>query len=164
MYYLISFVYNQDILYCIWVSNDEDYVMIKENKIMVFRDIECVKEYVRRNNIIIKMDEETQYNLDKLIKWCGEKNNVIFDYGEVLNFWNICVDVANSIKVEFAGNDHIYDDIYEKIFCADSLSCVNNDVFFSDEDIIHIKKVLKEGIKIITRNFADEDRGSKGAQ
>lgn len=159
MYYLISFIYKKSILYCIWVADDDyDYVITKECKILFFNTINELKLYEQRNNIIIKKDEEIQYNLDKMILWCGDKKNINCGCEEILNFWNICSDVAKSIQEHFIGDKPIYDDLYEKIFSGNDLFS-NNPVphttlfDFSEKELINIKKIIRNGIEIITKNI-----------
>lgn len=156
MYYLISFVYNQSLLYCIWVSNDEDYVITKDNKVLFFYTIDDLKDYERSNNIIVKTNDDIRYNIDEMNLWCEDSNNLDCDCEQILNFWNICSDIAKSLKINFTGNESMYDDLYEKIFSANDLFSANpipsiSLLEFSQEEIIDIKRILKEGIKIIIK-------------
>lgn len=158
MNYLISFIYNKSILYCIWVSEDEDYVITKEDKILFFNTIDELSFYERQNNIVSEKSEEIQYNLDKMILWCDDEKNIDCGCDEILNFWNICSDIAKSIKKHFIGNESIYDDLYEKIFNANDLFSTNSVphttlLGFSVEDIISVKRILRNGIEIIVENI-----------
>lgn len=158
MYYLISFIYKQITLYCIWVSDDKDYIITKNDKILFFNTLDKLSEYVKKEEMVIVKSEEVQYNLDKMILWCYDESNVNCGCDEILNMWNICIDVANSTKKHFIGNDNIYDSLYEKIFFAnnlfirDSFPCSTLSAF-SDADVENIKKILMSGINLILENI-----------
>ena len=111
MYYLISFVYNQVLLYCIWVSDDEDYVITKNDKILFFDTMDALNNYETNNKICVDKSCEIKYDLDSMIVWCNDEKNTDCGCEEILNLWNMCGDIANSTKRYFIGNDVQYDDL-----------------------------------------------------
>ena len=158
MNYLISFIYKQSIHYCIWVSDDEDYVITKDGKILFFSTIDLIEEYEKKHNIIVSRSEEVQYNLDKMLLWCFDEDDIECCCDEILNLWNISHDVANSIKKYFIGNAPIYDELYEKIFSANDLFSSNpipcdSLSEFSKSEIMNIKKIIKNGIETIVESI-----------
>lgn len=152
MNYLISFIYKQSIFYCIWVSDDEDYVVTKDGQILFFDTIDLLEQYEKDNRIIVNKSEETQYNLDKMLIWCSGEVDTECGCEEILNLWNISHDITNSINKHFIGNEPVYDELYEKIFYANDLFSSNpvphNSLSeFSENEIINIKKFLRMVLK-----------------
>ena len=158
MYYLISFTYNQVVHYCIWVSSGEDYVLSDENGIVFFYSIEMLMKYAFKRELVIEKTTIAEYNVDNIKKWCNDLHNSNIDCVEVLNFWNICSDFANGMRIGFLGDDEEYNEIYEQILYGNNLFTDNYEKRyvprFSKEEMEIIKRVLLDGVRIITENIA----------
>ena len=158
MYYLISFMYQARVFYCIWVTGAEDFVLSNNSHIVYFQTLDEVIEYERIHNLVIKKDEDPHYNLDKVIQWCEDNSKFQFECDELLNVWNIFADVAHGVQKDFLGNDRKYDELYEKIFDANGLmisdfNLCNTNLYFSSEEVADINKVLKNGLELFVESI-----------
>ena len=154
MNYLISFIYKLSKFYCIWVSGEEDYIVTNDGQILIFDTIDLLEQYEKDNGIVVNKSEEIQYNLDKMLIWCLDEADTEYSCEEILNLWNISYDITHSINKYFMGNEPVYDELYEKIFYANDLFSSNpvphNSVSdFSENEVLNIKKILKNGIETI---------------
>ena len=153
MYYIISFLYKDSEHYCIWVSDEKDYVLFDENKLVKFKSKQLLFEYASENNIVFEDETETKYDVDKMQLWCNDAEDNYVDCDEVLNFWNISTDFAAGNELCFAGNENSCDGIYEKIFFGNNILEDSDKKYypeFMDDEVKMIKQIIREGINNIT--------------
>ena len=150
-YYIICFIYSQK-YYCIWTTDEKDYVLSSKNKLLIWRELSDVREYAEKNDIIFKDDTVTNYDLKSIKKWCDSKNTNV-DCTTVLNVWNIFSDISYSVNMMFIGNQTQLDGIYNKLFYGTNcpaINTVNQDYKpeFSSDEIQVIKSVMLDGLRI----------------
>jgi len=155
-HYVIKLDFKFHQLYIVWMSDDEiDEVLVNDDfKIVAFNTEADLLKYARMHLGELCVDS-TDYSIYKLQQWTIDPY-LKFDYNEFLNFWNLCTDVAESIKSKFAGDikDEITDIIYDKLFNA-------SDVFIADEpnptfnilEIEELRKVIQNGLDLLLNNL-----------
>jgi hypothetical protein len=79
-----------------------------------------------------------------------------FDGDEFLNLWNLFIDVAESIKLQFIGDIKgvIRNSVYDKLFDTSGLFTVEdpNPVFDTDE-IAMLSKIMQNGVDLLLNNI-----------
>lgn len=159
-YYITEFLHQNKVYYFIWVTDDKDRFLTENNKILYWDHRSELLDFAKENGITFEEEEHIRYNLDKCEKWCRSSPENI-DCGQILDMWNIFSDFYNSIEEKFMGNDHKFDEIYDKIFCGNNLPTINktNKIYvplFSEDEILAIKKIMLSGIclfrKVISGN------------
>lgn len=151
MYYMILFIYKKCEYYCIWVSKDIDYVLAEDKKIICFSNYGEMKNYAEFEEIIFDSEDITRYNIDDIMCIC-ELENFDEQCKKILDFWNICSDVANGCKVNFEGSNRNYDSLYEKVFCGNNILNSSQQKYiprFSESETKALKFILNRGIDII---------------
>lgn len=124
-----------------------------ENKPIFWKSLEELKIFAESNKIVFAQEEEIIYDIDKLEKWCSSSSQEI-DCNDILNLWNIFIDLHDSVGIEFVGNMVGYDEIYDKLFFGNNLLSINKTKkkyvpIFLQEEIKQIKEILMSGINMV---------------
>ena len=160
-YYIVVFVYHKEKYYFIWMTDEEDKFLIENNKILFCKSLKKIEIYAKKHKIKFAQTEKIIYNIDICEQWClSLENNV--DCNVIINFWNIFLDLCNSIHMRFLGSDSRFDEIYEKLFCGNNLPAVKITSkkyipIFLEDEIKQIKKVLKSGINAFLKIVCQGD-------
>lgn len=143
--------------YILWFSSDDvDGVVVNsEKKIIGFKDKTQLLKFVEENTISLKEDI-TAYNINYLQQWIINPNRSI-DCEEVLNFWNLCIDISDSTAIEFLGNvkDDLRNGLYNKLFdVAGPFIVENTDTDFNDTEIVKLSEIIQDGLTLLIENLA----------
>ena len=163
MYYIISFLYKNDEYYCIWFSGDEDYVLANQNHLMVFHNIDVLLKYASENCILLENESVSKYDINAIVLWLKNTDYINIDCDMLMNFWNICTDVANGTTEHFIGIEKRYNTLYEKLFCGNNILTTKNKKyipFFSNDEIETLRDVINNGLNIIVKNLITETQGT----
>jgi len=157
IHYIIGLDFKFHKLYIVWIDGKtgEDEVLVDgELKIIAFKTESELLDYWQKH-IKEQSKEPTTYNIYKLQQWLLNPRSK-FDGEEFLNLWNLFIDVAESIKMQFIGNvkGDIRDSVYDKLFDASGLFIVDdpNPVFNVDE-INVLGSVMQNGLDILLNNL-----------
>ncbi len=151
-YYIVEFIMDNNNYYSIWISDEMDFFVAVENHILLWSDILELKKYANEKNISLENDNITTYNIDYILEVISEKSTI--DCKKILDFWNICSDVAHTCKIPFVGDEKKNNYLYNKLFYGTNLKTINKstNIFnpeFSRLEINALKNVLLNCIEII---------------
>ncbi|WP_321386349.1 hypothetical protein [uncultured Enterococcus sp.] len=154
-YFILEIKYNQKKYYSIWISDDQDSLITENEKITLFSDMLSLKKYCERKRLSLE-EGISEYDIDKLVDWINEKISTV-DVSFILDFWNIFMDVSNSVKELFVGNEEKYSDLYRKLFYGNNLPTINtseNDYIpvWNEHEVDQIKNIMKDGLKLFREN------------
>ena len=80
-----------------------------------------------------------------------------YDPSSLLNFWNICSDLAFTLEVPFLGDDDndALSEIYDTLFFMSSSEpdAEPTKETRTDDDISDLKEVISDGCKLIVSNL-----------
>jgi hypothetical protein len=158
VYYFCGCCLNKQNLYFIWYCDENDGVYVNSaGSLLIFDDLETLKTFANRQNILIKDDEPVFYNLDKLEKRLKNKKFKV-DCKEFLNAWNLFDDVSRSVKGNFDSDPKVTKNIYEKLFWGNNLPAVTPkgkfyEPIWSKKEIEIIWNVLLNGIAVFRNNL-----------
>ncbi len=156
---IIDFKIKNKNFYCLWYSDKEEMFVINKKKLIYFNNILELKE---RYDNIYKIDKKiVTYDIDQIIRTCNS-NDKLFDYKQIMDFWNIISDLSKTLKTDFYGNsrEKIIDNVYNKLFRSLNLPIVTepgkeyNPVWTEEEQDV-IKKMLIDGISLLYNIFSD---------
>lgn len=129
--------------YSIWCTDENDYFLASENKIVCFRRRELAEEYILERTV--SGASFTSFDFDQLdYKNCS-------DY---LGKWNIIDDLSNTLKIDFIGSHDEYTGLYSKFVYGANIPALNvsNKKYipvFDVKEQRQIKNVTKDMIKIL---------------
>lgn len=154
-HFAVLFIYEYEQHYSIWISDDQDSLMTENEKIILFSDMLSLKKYCERKRLSLE-EGIAEYDIDKLAGWVDEESSTI-DVSFILDFWNVFMDVSNSVKELFVGNEEEYSDLYRKLFYGNNLPTINtseNDYIpvWNEHEVDQIKFIMKSGIKLFREN------------
>ncbi len=154
-YYICKFILDKMIYYCLWHSDTDDFFKINED-IVYCNSVEDIKKIIKNENLIVG-EEIAEYDCEKIEKF--SKNNILSP-NEILNFWNILMDLSKSLKVNFIGNDRTkkIDKIYAKLFYGCNLPAITpeNEEYipvWTKKEIRKIKEIIENGLFILRNVF-----------
>lgn len=156
-YYPILIKHKLNTDYLIWHTNSDDGIICHESKLKKFTSIERLQSYADKNLIKLEPNEQlTTYNFNQIEQWLkGLDNNI--QPKQILDVWNLMIDMAASLRIDFTGDkdyelrNRIYSRLYDLTIWKDGevlkmhLNHLNN---WKNEEVIHTKKILQEGIDI----------------
>lgn len=154
-YYYVKMSFNGERLYTLWYSDDEDGVITEESRIVLFRNLNKLKEYTIENRYYTPDDSISEYDFDLIKKWTEKPSNLI-DSKVFIDCWNMFSDISKSIGIPFIGNfdTGLTIDIYNKLFYGSNVSAIrcNGDMYlpvWNTEELRQLTKILKNGIDLL---------------
>jgi hypothetical protein len=158
VYCAVEFVYLNKKQYCVWYSFDDCGFVVKDNQVLCFDDVSSLKSYCYEHEIDIYDDDDDldSYDVGAILDWLVGKIPG-FDYQILLNFWNIAIDIAESVSADFYGNtEGIVLDVYRKVFYANNLPILKKDgedfiPTWDEEELLELKKVMQDAVRIVCK-------------
>lgn len=135
--------------YCIWYSDLNSGFMKEKDHIVCFKEEDVLEGYCRAKGYSLSNDERV-FNLPMLMSFAsGEEENLA--PGLILDFWNICSDLAITSGADFIGNDEndALDELYDTLF----LIIEDPKSKFTEDDIEDLKTLVKEGCTLIVEQL-----------
>jgi len=164
-YYAAEFKYIDRIYFCIWYNNlvdmnDTEGLCINNGRILYFDRMEKLKHYCETHEMMY-IDEPTQYDMVRIQQWVREGTSDDIDCDLLLIFWNIVIDLAATLKLDFIGNDDEYDDVYSKLFAGNNLPTINTSgkeyiPMWSEEEVLQLKQVIGRGVIMFAQCFGEQ--------
>ena len=106
-----------------------------------------------------RVSDNTLYDINIAVNWLA-MGDLHVDCEYLLSLWNITVDLAYSVKRDFAGNSksELTSLIYDKLFWGNNFPAVRGDgeIFipqWNHEETREIQKVVADSINIIKSIF-----------
>jgi len=154
-YYLVCLNFGFYQRYIIWISNDNDGVVVDNNrKILAFESEISVLDYASEKMLLIEGGVAI-WDVYKLQQWllepCGD-----FDYELFLNFWNLCTDVSVSTNLPFKGDikSATRNRVYDKLFAvAGPFLSDRSDLILTDNELKILHRVIEDGLKMLSENL-----------
>ena len=158
VYLAVEFVYLSKKRYCIWYPCEDSGFVVKDNQVLCFDDMNSLKAYCDEQKIELLEDDDgiDLYDVGTIVDWLDGKT-IGFDYVNLLNFWNIAIDITESVSVDFYGNtDGLVVDVYNKVFYANNLPILRGDGEFfvptwDEEELLELKKVMADAVRIVCK-------------
>jgi hypothetical protein len=141
--YIIKILFNSKEYYAIWQTdnNANDFLLKKDDKIFIEKD------KTKLLNNVVKTEEAAIYNFDFIYEMLQNKFQAI-DYNELLSFWNLTQDAANTKNYDFIGNEKKYNNLYDKIFRG-------TNILKPDDQEVYIPKLTKKDLKNLSEIIQD---------
>ncbi len=105
---VINVIYNGTNYYTMF-ENEESTLYHENHKFIIYSSKEKLLAYFSSQNVI---DNGISYNFDET-----NINNPI-DYTDVLNKWNLLMDISSIKNMHFEGNEKEYTSLYNYLFCC----------------------------------------------
>lgn len=139
---------------------EEDMGFLKDGtSLLNFSSAEEANNFVRENLRVENPLSIVDFNIDQLkpgLLMGLEK----LDREKVLDFWNIVIDLSQSLNIEFKGsikNDR-YNSLYNKMFFSSNLMGIDElkeeSEDLSKEDLGLLREVLEEAIAIVEKVYS----------
>lgn len=157
MYFVISFICNNKEYFCIWFSDEDEYILSKDSRLISFTEKNALLTYVCENNISLENEDIVQYNVDDILMWCKDSLKLDIECDKFIDFWNICADAAKGMNVHFIGTERKFDSLYEKIFLGNNITNASSQEYipiFSDNEIKTLKSIFTDGIELIKNGLS----------
>jgi hypothetical protein len=140
----------------IWYTNDNDGVVLDEERLSLFTDRDGATSYAEKQEISLEADEYTYdlTNMPSLIAGIESPDNC----RALIDAWHLFSDVAGSLSVPFLGdsNDGVIIDIYNKLFYGINMPILKNEVYrpdFDEEEAERCQAVFLSGFEIIDKQL-----------
>lgn len=155
-YFIVCLAFNFNTLYIIWTSGDLDCVVLDEEKKIIAFNIEAdLLRYTEEKGIIIKPDT-TKIEVSKIQQWVLQPNYKV-DFTEFLNFWNLCIDIAESTGIQFSGDikNDLRNRVYDELFDGNGLFIVDDpNPVLDDDEINELSEIMQNGLKLVIDNIS----------
>lgn len=139
---------------CIWQTDLNSGFYKDADHVACFRDEEVFDAYCSAKGLKIK--ETLIFNLSDLMSFAAGIQED-YDPSSLLNFWNICSDLAFTLEVPFLGDDDndALSEIYDTLFFMSSSEpdAEPTKETLTDDDISDLKEVISDGCKLIVSNL-----------
>jgi hypothetical protein len=155
-YYAIDIIQNEVHHYAIDVmidSDPEDYLEMKNGRILIFSSNVDLYAYLKDNNITLCQEGTfTTYDINRL-ECILEDLNKHFDCDEVLGWWNLFNTITHNTDTKYLGDQKKYNDLYNELFggCNTAVNAYEYHPIFSESDVSRIIKVLNDGLRSIKK-------------
>jgi len=149
--------------YLIWVSNEEDSVVVDANGFVPsFRDLITLHQYAEANHYSLESEAPVRHDLDWVAAW-GKSPAAPVDCVEALSAWNLFRDVAMSIPSKgtaFEKLDSPGLPIYDKLFWGNNLPAVTPpgkryNPEWSPDEIRSLVEILTAGLNLFVSRVRD---------
>jgi hypothetical protein len=154
-YYIICLDFKFRKLFIIWISDEIDGVVVNTDcKIIAFENKARMLQYAKENSLGL-CDDVTIYPIYHIQQWIVKPFGN-FDCTDFLNFWNLCTDLSESVKIEFKGDikESIRNGIYDKLFDDSGIFIAENpNPVFNEAEINVLCDILKNGVDLLLDNI-----------
>lgn len=155
-YYVICLKLHFRKLFIIWVSSDVDCVLLNESlKIIAFSEFDEVKQFALDQQITLNADL-TIYDITLLQNWLIEPGGD-FDDELFLNLWNLFIDITESLKVDFLGDNKndVRNAVYDKLFdIAGPFKAENPNPTFTKAQVKVLSEIMQDGLNTLVSNVS----------
>ncbi len=140
--------------FCVWFSDINSGFLKEQDHIACFRDEDVFDKFTAAKGISIK--ETMIFDLTSLLSFAlGSEDD--FDASALLNFWNICSDLAFSLNLSFLGDDdnETLSEIYDTLFFIQTADEGEDeeDTTLTEDDLSDLREVIADGCKMIIANL-----------
>ena len=144
---VINIIFNGTNYYTMF--ENEDSTLYHENyKFIIYSSKEKLLAYFSSQNVI---DNNISYNFDET-----NVNNPV-DYNDVLNKWNLLMDISSVKNMHFEGNEKEYTRLYNYLFCCcTSIEPIPIKYRIPNVYIIKLRKVFKKAKRELRRFALDK--------
>ncbi len=141
--------------FCLWFTDINSGFVTEEDHVACFRDEDVFDAYCKAKGFTPK--DTMLFDLSSLLSFAIGKDND-FDASTLLNFWNICSDLAFTLKLDFVGDDdnETLSEIYDTLFfleTADDDEVSEEDATITEDDLSDLREIVAEGCKMIIGNL-----------
>lgn len=139
--------------FCIWQTDINAGFYKDGDHVACFRMEDVFDSYCNAKGL--KISETLVFDLTKLMGFV-QGSGSDFDPSELLNFWNICADLAFTLDTSFLGDDdnETLSEIYDTLFfmtCSDPDD--SEERFLTSDDVCDLKEVIADGCRLIISNL-----------
>lgn len=149
--YIIRFDINANHYYAIWYTDDSDGFITENESIVYFKNLNDLMQYTHDHKILLN-DGITYFNTAQIF----DNIDSAINCDDVLNFWNIISDIASSLRIDFIGDNKIYNTEYAKLVSGCNLNALEHDYYepdWTEKEVDNIKKIISEGLMILCEIF-----------
>ncbi len=140
--------------FCVWYSDINSGFLKEQDHIACFRDEDVFDAFVSAKGISLK--ETMIFDLSYLLGFAMGKEED-FDAASLLNFWNICSDLAFTLGIGFLGDDdnETLSEIYDTLFFIQTADEDEDEeaTELTSDDLCDLKEVIAEGCKLVVTNL-----------
>ncbi len=141
--------------FCVWFSDINSGFLKEQDHVACFRDEDVFDKFTAAKGIKIK--ETMIFDLSSLLSFALGNGDEI-DASMLLNFWNICSDLAFTLNLSFLGDDdnETLSEIYDTLFfiqTADDDEEDSEDTSLTEDDLSDLREVIADGCKMIVANL-----------
>lgn len=153
-YYIVEFKFAEKSYFTLWYSEDKDEFYTYKGKLLSFFNRDELVKFTQDYNLIISK-EETEIRCDLILGWNIDKE---INYEHIIDFWNICTDLAYSIDANFLGVNNEFKGIYNKLFhsCKLPMQVFGLEAVSSKwlrEELQLLQMILCDGIFMVEKNL-----------
>ena len=166
-YYAFWYQLDSEQRYLLWVtdldSDAKDFVVLNaQNRIISFNDLRTLNQHASRNEITItEQRNPTLHNLDFVSRWVFDPLPQTVDCVEMLNAWNMFLDVWQSAKKHRDGFLAIAEPnrpIYDKLFAGNNIpACTPKGQHYvptwDADEIDALRDVMSAGLHMVRKNL-----------
>jgi hypothetical protein len=153
----------RDLLIVWFDGGDEpDGVLVDDDgRVIVQANMAALRDYARAERIRIDTagtEDVWALDLDSVAFWTIVADEASVDCIELLNAWNLFVDLAHSVGTEFDDRGEIRDQIYDKLFWGNNLPAMTPEgesfePTWSDEELVVLRDTMTRGLEIARRHL-----------
>jgi hypothetical protein len=145
-YYLLFCRYLKKNIFIIWYSNDKDLILFNaEDKALKFEKKSDLHLYLKKHKLILKEERPIVHDLDYVINWMKGYDLFLPDCNQLLNIWNLFIDLSNSARTggeDFKKIDNRNNKLYNKIFKNCNLPSFSKNIRSAKRTITENEKSL----------------------
>ena len=153
-YYPIEIILENRTFLIIWYTGDKDGVICENGKVVWFSSAYNLSCYCKKHNIRLE-DDSSVFDLTKPI------NQQHIDFSNILDFWNLILDVSSSIELPFLGSaeNGIVLDVYNKLLYGSNPEVIveGSSHFvptFSNAELAILLDVFENGMTVLKGSLA----------
>ncbi len=129
-------------------GNEESTLYHENHKFIIYSSKEKLLAYFSSQNVI---DNGISYNFDET-----NINNPI-DYTDVLDKWNLLMDISSIKNIHFEGNEKEYTNLYNYLFCCyTSKESIPTKYRIPNVYINKLRKIFKKAERELRRFIIDK--------
>ena len=156
-YFSLWYRLDREDRYLIWVTNDEDCLFCdQQSGIPSFHSRSHLEEYAKDKGIYLEKAEPILHDLDRIITWLNAPRAETLDCKDILNTWNLFLDVSNTKPdgtCDFQDQAIAATEIYEKLFRGNNLAAMTRpdewyEPAWSEEGILALTRLLAKGLNM----------------
>lgn len=154
-YYPVDFIVHNQIFHTLWYTDEKDGFVVENGKIKKFSDTKEQIEALREQSVY--QEEITCYKTDTILDEIKQKQ---INCNDVLNFWNIILELSFSIHCSFLGNvkSEVIKRIHAKLFYGCNIKVLRKEdelyiPLWSKTERKKLFFVIEDGLEILKRAF-----------